>query len=59
VKRAARISGLQATQAQFQAQLNACREQFGPREYAVVLDLLARQLERERRRAARWLRRVA
>jgi hypothetical protein len=49
----ARVTGLQAALAGFAGQLDRWRDQFGPREYAVLLDLLARRLERELERADR------
>ncbi len=49
----ARVTGVQAALAGFAGQLDRWREQFGPREYAVLLDLLGRRLERELERAER------
>lgn len=50
---AGRVTGLQAAQVALAAILTAWRGQLSPREYAVLLDLLARQLEHEQR-AGRW-----
>jgi hypothetical protein len=44
------ITGLQAAQVGLVSQLQAWRSHFAPREYAVLIDLLARWLERESRR---------
>lgn len=56
--RPARVTGLQAAQVAFAAELDAWAAQFSAREYAVLLELLAATLERERRRVesqiARW-----
>jgi hypothetical protein len=57
--RAARLSGLQAAVAIFDAQLTALRSVLGPREWVVLLDLLRRRLGRELEREARGLRRWA
>jgi hypothetical protein len=46
------VSGLQTAQLGVVRLLEAWREQFSPREYAVLVDLLARWLEAERLRAA-------
>jgi hypothetical protein len=48
----ARVTGVQAAFAAVSAQLEAWRQQMSPREYAVLLDLLARRLERELERNA-------
>jgi hypothetical protein len=45
-----RVSGLQAAQVGVVSMIEAWRQQFGPREFAVLVDLLARWLERECRR---------
>lgn len=45
-----RVTGVQAAFAALVALLDAWRTQFSPREYAVLLDLLARRLEHERER---------
>jgi hypothetical protein len=42
------VSGLQTAQLGVVRLLEAWRGQFGPREYAVLLDLLARWIESER-----------
>jgi hypothetical protein len=47
----ARVTGVQAALAGFAGQLDRWREQFGPHEYAILLDLLRRRLERELERA--------
>ncbi len=52
----ARVTGLQAAHASLAAQLDLFAAQFSPREFAVLLDLLSRVLERERRRHARAIR---
>ncbi len=54
-----RVTGLQAAQVSLSAQLHGYREQFTPREYAVLLDLLLRLFDRERCRHTRALRRWA
>jgi len=46
------VTGLQAAQLGLVRQLKAWRGQFGPREYATLLDLLVRWLEAERLRTA-------
>jgi hypothetical protein len=58
-RRSNRVTGLQAAQVSLRAQLEVWSEQLSPYEYAVLLDLLSRMLEVERRRAAHWLRRAA
>lgn len=54
----ARVSGLQAAQLGVVAQLEAWRAQFSAREYAVLLDLIARivaaELERNEAAQQRW-----
>ena len=55
----ARTTGLQALQAQFAALLATSRELLGPREHAVLAELLSRQLEAERARIELGLRRWA
>ena len=54
-----RVTGTQAAVAAFVALLDAWRLQFSPREYAVLVDLLARrldrELERDRRARGRWV----
>lgn len=57
--RAVRLSGLQAAVAIFDAQLEALRAVCSPREFAVLLDLLRRRLDRELEREERALRRWA
>jgi hypothetical protein len=42
-----RVTGLQAALIGFVALLEAWREQLGPREYVVLLDLLARRVQQE------------
>ncbi|MCL4291383.1 MAG: hypothetical protein KJ051_14085 [Thermoleophilia bacterium] len=51
---AGRVTGLQAAQVALAALLAAWQRQLSPQEYAVLLDLLARQLEQEQQRAGRW-----
>ena len=51
------VNGLQAAQLGIASQLRAWREQLAPREYAVLVDILALFLERERRRIDRVSRR--
>ena len=55
----ARTTGLQALQAQFAALLATSRELQWPREHAVLVDLLSRQLEAERAQVELALRRWA
>jgi hypothetical protein len=45
-----RVTGLQAAQLSVRAQLEAWRQAMGPREFAVLVDLLVRMLEAEQRR---------
>jgi hypothetical protein len=51
-----RVTGLQASHLGVIAALEAWRNQFSPREWAVLVDLLARWLEAERHRleGTRW-----
>lgn len=55
----ARVTGVQAALVAVVALLEVWREQFSPREYVVLLDLLARhlddELERQRRARGRWV----
>jgi hypothetical protein len=55
----ARTTRLQALQAQFAALLEASHSTQSPREHAVLVDLLGRQLEAERTRIELALRRWA
>jgi hypothetical protein len=57
--RSACLSGLQATLAIFDAELEALRAVCSPREFAVLLDLFRRRLDRELERDERALRRWA
>jgi hypothetical protein len=54
-----RVTGLQATLVGFVALLEAWRQQLGPREFAVLLDLLVRRLQHELERQGpggrRWV----
>jgi hypothetical protein len=52
-----RVTGLQAALAALVAELERWRDQFGPREYAALLDVFGRWLEQERERAGRACRR--
>jgi len=45
------VTGIQAATVAHAALLDTWRAQFSPEEYAVLLDLFARQLENERERA--------
>jgi len=47
------VTGVQAATLAIARLLEAWREQFSAREYAVLLDVLARRLERERDERAR------
>ena len=53
-----RVTGLQVALRAFVVLLDGWREQFGPREYAVLLDLLVcvleREVERQKRTRRRW-----
>ncbi len=51
---AVRVTGLQAAQVALAALLAAWQWQLSPREYAALLDLAARIIEREQERAGRW-----
>ena len=48
-----RVTGLQAAQVGLAALLEGWRSQFSAREFAVLIDLLARRLEAERDERAR------
>jgi hypothetical protein len=52
-------TGLQVSHAGLVALLRTWQQQLGPREYATLLDLLARYLEVERQRNERAMRRWA
>jgi hypothetical protein len=55
--RAPRITAVQAAVAALKADLEAYEGLMAPDEYAVVVDLIGRIIDRERRRTARWERR--
>jgi hypothetical protein len=54
-----RATGLQAAQVAHSALLDAWRRQMSPREYATLLDLLGRRVDRERAGLPARLRRAA
>jgi hypothetical protein len=51
---ARQTTGLQAGTAILRGALEGAREALPPREYATLVDVAARILERERKRTARW-----
>lgn len=57
MKRPNRATALQAAQVALRAELAAYEALLAPDEYAVLVDIIARLFEHERRRTARWLRR--
>ena len=49
-----RITAIQAAPVTLAALIAAWRSQLSPREYAALLDIAARIIEREQERAGRW-----